>query len=1006
MSGNGMVLGLDIGTTSIGWALCPEHYDPLDENIDIPCGVRIFPEGVNREKNKITEISKNQTRREKRLARRQLARRVQRREFLKSELVRFGFLPENGDEWLRFDPFELRKRALDCKLEKHELGRIFTHLNKRRGFKSNRKTDKAKDTGPVLTGISELGKNIEQSGARTLGEYLANLRARHSNPCLVSWREDSRHTHRRMLEDEFDCIVSKQTEYYSELERIAAHLKSIIFFQRPLKPPVLGGCSLEPGIKRSCWADWHAQEFRLLQEINHIRIHPKLELEPRSLNEKERDSLYGKLCARKEFPIDKIRSMLGLEDSDYLSLDKAKRKKLNGNQVEAAFSKKLKKNWEMADSFTREFINFVFMDFEDPLKLENVWKDRCIVEQTLEDMREQEIYGKLDNVDVENLCNQIRPIGDLSFADIGSIVLPERCAGFSLKAIKKLLPFLKQGLSVQEAILKAGYQSPSKRSEVSFDRLPLPESDIRNPIVRSAVFQVRKVVNAIVRKYGKPSKIVVELARDASGNKQKREGYLNRIKENEQKRSQAANALDEQFSIRQPSRLDIEKYLLWIECGKICPFTGKPISSRQLFSGEVEVEHIFPRSRSLDNSYMNKTLCFRAENAFKGNKTPYEAYYGSPRYDDILSRVHRLPYPKRNRFTQRELDFEGMIDRELNDTRYINKEILDYVRLLGVKVGACKGGVTAQIRHLWGLNSILNKKDENKKSRDDHRHHAVDAVVLAMARKNVVRDIARSFAEGKPVSFPWKTFRLDVERAVNSIVVSHRQNRKICGALHQETVYGRRKEKGYVYRRSIDNLTGAAVLKIIDPVVKKLVEQRCLEHGVDPKKFGSKTIPSTVFKEPLCMPNGPAIKKIRVANEMNFPVIVGDYRCYEGRNNHHVEVVEYTDSKGRTKREGIVVSMFESARRKRLKESVMKKDHGAEKRFICSLCANDTVVVEDGDLCGCYLKLQKFSMDGELGFRLDSDSCPSSKLIRVKANSLKFSKVSVSPIGEVAFAND
>ena len=193
-------LGLDLGPTSIGWALIDETSARI-----LATGVRIFPEGVGRDQQG-GEQSKSQARRTKRGMRRQIARRARRKRELRRLLADGGLLPNDPVELtalLAVNPYPLRARALDERLEPHELGRVLVHLNQRRGFLSNRKTDKAraKETKGMLAEISELAKAIERAGCRTVGEYLARLDAHFDHTCSTdNQRVRHRHTRRDMYE--------------------------------------------------------------------------------------------------------------------------------------------------------------------------------------------------------------------------------------------------------------------------------------------------------------------------------------------------------------------------------------------------------------------------------------------------------------------------------------------------------------------------------------------------------------------------------------------------------------------------------------------------------------------------------------------------------------------------------------------------------------------------------------------------------------------------------------
>ena len=237
-------LGLDIGSNSIGWALLKTE----GKSSIIDMGVRVFPEGVDRD-TKGLEKSKNATRREARGARTTHQRRSKRKEQLVKTLQAIGFLPTDDTELRSLfhttNPYGLRKKGLDEKLERYEFGRALYHINQRRGFKSNRKSGKASEDGVVIKGANSLQTEINAKGCRTIGEYFAGL-----NP--EEQRIRKQYTFRSMYADEFDFLWAKQKEFYPDTltEELRKKIRDeIIFFQRPLKPQneKIGNCELEPG---------------------------------------------------------------------------------------------------------------------------------------------------------------------------------------------------------------------------------------------------------------------------------------------------------------------------------------------------------------------------------------------------------------------------------------------------------------------------------------------------------------------------------------------------------------------------------------------------------------------------------------------------------------------------------------------------------------------------------------------------------------------------------------
>jgi len=988
---NDYTLGLDIGSNSIGWALLQTKGKPLV----VAIGVRAFPEGVDRDTQGL-EKSKNATRREARGARRQRYRRILRRNQILKTLQRTGLLPKGEKEQqdlFKKEPYKLRAKGLDTKLELYEFGRALFHLNQRRGFKSNRKSGKAKEDGTVIKEANELQKEIDNDKCRTLGEYFDSI-----NPEEQRIRE--RYTFRSMYEKEFDLLWEKQAQFYPEIltEKLRDRIRNeIIFFQRPLKPSdeLIGDCELERGEKRCPRGDWYARKFRILQDVNNLKIQNPDGTEE-NLTPQQRQTILESLNQKEKLEFDKIREKLNLMETQLFNLEQdGKAKTLKGDVFAAVMKSKNifgPKVWDNIPVEEKIALNTACIEIED--------------DELAKFLREKYNF---DNEKIDRVFK---------------IPLPDKYMSFSLKAIKKLLPTMEQGKRTDEALDEI-YPNRNKNVESeNKNRLDLPE-DLRNPIVNKALFEVRKVVNSLIREYGKPAKIAIEMARDVQGSKQQREELHWKILDNEKRNKEVRDKLIE-MGITRPSRDDVIKYKLWEECGRRCPYIGKTISQHQLFGEhpEFQVEHILPYDRSLDDSFMNKTLCEVHENIHvKKNQTPFEAYNHTPeKYEEIKQNIKVLPWPKRQKFLQKEINLDTHISRELNDTRYICKEVIKYLKQLGVYVRGTRGKITSELRHQWGLDGIFDELGVRRD--DDHRRHAVDAVVVGVTENEHLRKLARSkySVTGEPFVPPWPDFRQEVKENVRHINVSHRVQRKVSGQLHEETNYGltgRKDEKGqdiYVYRKRLEDLTIPMVSQIVDPVAREIVRNRLIEKGIDPSK--NQKIPKEVWNEPLYMKNKKSskrvqIKKVRIHDVKNNAIVFNDengnpYRAVEPGSNHHIEIFEYKDKKGNVKREGRVITMFDAVQRSQKGEPVVQRNSGDSKRFVCSLAINEMFMLELDNGNSELHRVQKISSNGQIFFRphIYSGDLKKQPAISKVPNQLKGHKVTVDPIGRVWPAND
>jgi CRISPR-associated endonuclease Csn1 len=965
MKTNSATLALDLGPNSIGWSLVDESACRI-----VAAGVRVFPEGVDRDQQG-GEHSKNEQRRIARGMRRQINRRARRKRALRKALVTAGLLPDASllpaedprrvnwerEQFMDSDPYALRQRALRERLEPAEIGRVLLHLNQRRGFLSNRKADrsKRKETSDMLKEISSLAADM---GDRTLGEYLAGLHAAHPLE-----RIRGRHTRRDMYEAEFEAIWSRQQTFHSTLlteklkygtegrqtyplepkplgdhellERFGLH--GIIFFQRPMYWPksVVGQCELEPKLKRCLRADRVAQRVRLLQEVNNLRLLDTSTGEERPLQPHERALLIEFLAKKDKRKFDEIRKefckKLDVPESIRFNLERGERTSLQGMPTDAALAHKDRfgKSWHERPEDEKNRIVRSLLEDEDAAILETATREWGLDAETAESVLETDFV--------------------------------EGYSSFSRVALEKLLPHLERGLPLMtrdgtpSALSEAGYLRPDQRVVNQKDFLPKPP-ELTNPLVRQALHEVRKVVNAIIREYGKPARIHIELAREIKGTAKDRERRSREMRDRERLRDEAAKRIRE-AGIK-VTRDAIDRYLLWEEQKRECIYSGRPISFVQLFAGEIDADHILPRERSLDNSFTNRILCFRSENAAKKDRTPYEwlAESDATRYEAVLQRAVNLPYGKAKKFREKSVQLDDFFARQFVDTTYITTQVHEYVRCLGMDLVCTKGSHTHELRWQWGLDSVLRDDGLNLKNREDHRHHAVDAIVIALTDRSRLQQLAGIRRQGgtektgEVLTEPWPNFRSEVERVINAINVSHRAQRGIFGPLHKEMLYGATRKantqnvsrpwaKGwveeanaYVRRKSILELNNTKQLaKVRDKTLREILKAFLRKRDIDPDR--PQKIPAVVWKELPTMPSGVPIKKVRLVERGEGFTEIRRGSFVELSSNHHYEIVELlddtgkpvVDKKGTTKRKGYLVSMFEAANRVRTGRQEFKR---------------------------------------------------------------------------------
>lgn len=827
-------LGIDLGTTSLGWAMLR-----LDEQNEpyavIRTGVRIFNNGRDPK----TEASLAVARRLARQQRRTRDRKIRRKERLIGELVDMGFFPKEPikrRQLASLDPFELRTEALDRALSPEEFARAIFHLAKRRGFKSNRKTDSGDtESSKMKEAIKRTLNELQNKGFRTVGEWLnmrhqqrLGTRSRIKNVPTGSGKQTTAYDfylNRFMIEYEFDRIWEKQSQMNPGLftnERKAI-LKDIIFYQRPLRPVEPGRCTLMPDNPRAPLALPQQQDFRIYQEVNNLRkIDPTTLLEV-NLTLPERDRIVELLQRKPALTFDAVRKALCFNGT--FNLEGENRSELKGNLTNCALAKKklFGESWYSFDAHKR---------FE-------------IVEHLLQEESEEKLVSWL-----QRECN----LSEESAKNTASVRLPAGYGALCREALDLILPYLKaEVITYDKAVRKAGmnhseltlaqetgeilpelpYYGQYLKRHVGFgtgkpeDSVEKRYGKIPNPTVHIALNQLRTVVNALIRRYGKPTQIVIELARELKQNKKAKDQYRIEMNHNQIRNKRIRTDISKVLGINPENvkRKDIEKQILWEELNlkdataRCCPYSGKQISAEMLFTDEVEIDHILPFSRTLDDSKNNKVVCIREANRIKGNRTPWEAREDFEKrgwsIEAMTARAQAMPKAKRFRFAEDGYkvwlkDFDGFEARALTDTQYMSRVAREYLQLIcPSQTWSVPGQLTGMLRRFLGLNDILGVNGE--KNRDDHRHHAVDACVIALTDRSMLQRIstASARAENKHLtrlleSFPapWATFYEHVTRAVKSICVSHKPEHAYQGAMNEQTAYGLRPD-GYVkYRQN------------------------------------------------------------------------------------------------------------------------------------------------------------------------------------------------------------
>lgn len=1017
-------IGLDIGIASVGSAIVL-----LDGNGE--------PNKIHRLASRIfdaAEVPKTgaplaQERREKRGMRRRCRRKRHRKKRIRALICKSldvdnDYIENIFAETGLSNIYQIRCEALDRALTKDESIRLLIHFSQRRGFLSNRKVDAASDNdeGALLSAVSENQKLMELKKYRTIGETL------YRDDKFAEFKRnkggDYTNTFSRAdYKNEIETVFAAQREMGNSLftEELEAGFKDIVFSQRsfdegpgPGKDSIYSGnqiekmlrkCTFEPDEYRAPKASFTFEYFNLQSKINALKI--VSDSGKRSLTKEERDAVRDLAFSQKEITYSSVRKALKLSNQEmfnisYILSDDKKKKTGDENP------------FELRDSVEKK-IKFNYM------KAYHIFKKAYGEEYDTWDSEKRDIFAyvltvfKTDSKIRDNLAENGFNEEEINIA----LTIPSfsKFGNLSCKAMRKMIPYLEEGYLYNEAAEKAGYNFKADDKCASMylptrayirpehrkspDQVEAPElGDITNPVVRRAVSQTIKVVNAIIREMGcSPTYVNIELARDLSKNHDERNRILKRNNDNKAQNERIMDELRKEFKFGNPRKSDLLKLKLWTEQQGRCMYSGEPIIRERLFEDNyAEIDHIVPYSISFDDSMANKVLVLAKENRDKGNRLPLEYLKGKDA-DDFRIRIttSTLKYRKKQNLLKEKLtkdDEEGFKQRNLVDTQYISrfmtKFIKKYLKFEGEpKVVSVAGGVTSYIRKRWGIKKIRE---------DGDTHHAIDACVIACTTQGMVQRIAlySKYREteymdengnyfdvdrktGEVINrfpMPYPTFRKELEmlssndprrilsekplpnydgsEQLKPIFVSRMTNRKVTGQAHEETLRKPVIENGQNYVVQKVPLTSLKLDKNgeienyympqSDRLLYEALKARLAEFGGKGEK---------AFTEPFYKPKsdgtqGPLVKKVKTIEKRSISVPLADGTA-AADNGSMVRVdVFYVEGEGYY----LVPIYVADTVKKELPNRAITRDRSYidwkvmdDKKFIFSLYPNDLIKV-------------------------------------------------------------
>ena len=1118
------VLGIDLGSNSVGWSIIRLADDePCGIILQ---GSRVFDAAYENYMQGDKEQTANVNRRIARSRRRQTNRRRRRHIKLWRLLQRFSLLPptENvpipfrkspawgtdssptdrdrlfGDirqdyfNWLddtiRSSPWFLSKRgtgtspepdqtlpyilraaALHEELEPYHLGRALYHLAQHRGFLSNRvrPVKENEKEGIVAREIGDLRARMGADNAETLGHFFAG-RSPVSQPLGEKERIRKSRTERKMYKDEFALIWQGQQRYHPDLltEDHRKQVAAVVFYQRRSRPrpSSIGWCELERECRRARAHLLIAQKFRLLQKVNDLTI--RFFGEPqRYLTREERTTLIRELELRGNLEFKKVRERLHLKTSHRFNLQAGGEEKMPGNSTAAQLYRVFKEQWlsfsdDLKDKLVADVHSILSVPDEDDRKRRaTLYLKKYGFESAGEDLARSTLEGGHMGLSLAAL-KKIVPFLERG-VQVGAIT-PDYCY-LSDGTIRQLHERLDQGLSYQDA--RRGLLPETRAASEVFPFLPPVKEAVRsllNPVVMRVLTEMRKVTNDIVKAYGRPQRIYIELARDLKKSKKQREQMAKGMRANESARRKATELIKGRTGNPHPSDEDIRKVLLFDECGGRCPYCLHTISEREFLGSGTEIDHIIPRSLVLDKSFVNVVLCHTGCNSAKGDRTPFQAFAGDM-YTPMLSAVRKFSGKKwiieeklrRFRMDDEKLKKfrEDFNSRQLNDTAYASRSAADYLGLLyggrvdsdgKQRVFTTTGKYTSYLRNIWNLNSVLKDGETTHggwepKERGDYRHHAVDALVIALTTPRLIdrlmEAVRRAQSEGHRrvrLDEPWPGFLEEVHARKKDIGISHRVSKKISGPLHKENFYwvpkrdrkpGMSIGEGRIRKPVDQNMTRDLAEKIPDDAraVRDTVLKKLDELGGDAKKFRDpNNLPFLESKDGRSTP----IKRVRIGDTIKtFTFGEGQKsRSVRPAGNHHLEIYSVTDSQGNENTwKAECVNMIEAYRRLKDKEPVIRQQDSKGNKLKLSIAPTETLRC-DGKHGGKPLKglfvVKSISQEEKShSIKIEmidvNDARPQHKVKKAhgritkspnELRKLNARKVIVSPIGEVTEAHD
>lgn len=932
------ILGLDIGVSSVGLSVV---YEENKQKEIKELAVRIVPEDPNFHGKFYSgnTASKNLDRTTNRGIRRGYQRFQQRRDNLYKALKEQNMFPNDTLFKLpTYELYKLRANAVTKQISLEELGRVLILLNQRRGFLSNRKSNSEEENSTdYKKRIAELQNELN---GKTIGQQLFTEIENAKNSFEIILRE--RTYLRASYIEEFDRIWECQKLFHGQVLTGGVNEEDnkgtlyntirnkIIFYQRPLKSQkgLVSNCPFEKHHKAVTKSSPYFEIFKIWQRLNDLEVTfaDGAKLKP-TLEQKEelfKQLFFGeKLNNKYKLTVTEIKKVLGLKRNEgYLNFTE-----LDGSRTYTILKNALlKAKIKNPD----EFLFFNLDKDDEKGGLLELWHITYSIPNESDVIKTLELRFKFTKEQAKIISKEVGYTSDFG--------------NLSTRAIRKLLPHLQKGLIYSEACDAVKYDHSGYKTKIQLEEKlkPIKQNSLRNPVVEQVLNQVVNIVNLAIDKHGKFDEIRVELARELRNSAKTRKNITNLNSKNKKENDKVREMLQKEYGYKIVNGRDTQRYKLWNETDKQCLYCSNPITKTDFLTGNGEIEHILPKSRSFSNNSNNFILAHRKCNSGKEGKNQMTAYdfmnsKGKEALEQYIKKVNE--FYKDGKGSISKSKFENLmckgeeipsdfVERMKKDSQYISKEAVKMLKNVCENTYTTTGQITDFLREKWELKNVLQEisfdkykaigqietkeykdgqgniktyetiKDWSK--RDDHRHHAVDALICALTDQKIIfklnnlnkiyqyqRDALsneelekikatydfekldiKSFADLIDDYYysPIKNLREEATKHLENIFISIKKSSKVLskninepkntkpqstwtprGRIHEDTVMG--KVKRVAEKKIKLNEIFTTTDYIVNPEIKNLIKNHLSQHQDNPEiAFNSKTLKKNPIK--------------------------------------------------------------------------------------------------------------------------------------------------------------